>query len=386
VFVTGEHAVVGICQEEPYPSPIAGYATSREVVRHMTEIFPRAKVAIATPFDDFDLVQRIRETDSRVEVRFEPDLIAPPRFPSDHEGIPGFVRSASQERRWQQLLAESDILFGLPANTPDGLRQAISLPRVRWVHCMWAGAGELAAAAGITDADLQRVALTTSSGVHAGPLAEYVLFGILEGIKDYSRIRREQHGRAWAERPFAEISGRTVLVLGTGAIGKRVAQLAGALGMQVIGVRQHTDRHTPFVDELHSPTALPQLLPRADVLVVALPLTDATRSLITAKEFALLPQNAVVINVGRGPVIDEKALIEALQDGKIASAVLDVFTKEPLPSDSPLWDMENVIITPHYAGVSIRENERIVDIFIANLRRHLANEPMLNRVESVGGY
>jgi phosphoglycerate dehydrogenase-like enzyme len=171
-----------------------------------------------------------------------------------------------------------------------------------------------------------------------------------------------------------------VLVLGLGGIGREAARLADALGMHVIGVRRNPGEPVPGVAELHPTASLPDLVPRVDAMVITVPLTDETAGLVDASLLGRLKPGAFLVNVGRGAVVDEAALVEALRNGRVGGAALDVFATEPLPPDSPLWTLPNVLISPHSAALSPREDERIVDLFIENLRRLLAGEPILNRI------
>jgi phosphoglycerate dehydrogenase-like enzyme len=168
-------------------------------------------------------------------------------------------------------------------------------------------------------------------------------------------------------QPVDELRDTTVLVVGLGEIGREVARLAEAFGMRVLSVRR-------------SEGNLDELLPQADAIVVTLPLTDETRGLIDRSRIARMREGAVFVNVGRGAVVDEEALIDALESGRLRGAALDVFAHEPLPPTSPLWDLENVIVSPHTAALSVRENERVVELFAENLRRYLAGEELLSRI------
>src|SRR5262249_29388767 len=161
----------------------------------------------------------------------------------------------------------------------------------------------------------------------------------------------------WDHYPVGELTGKTVLVVGLGEIGREVARLAEAFGMRVLAVRRTADAHTA------GPEQLPELVAEADAVVVTLPLTDETHGLIGRAELARMRDGAILVNVGRGAVVDEEALVEALASGKLAGAALDVFAEEPLPASSPLWELENVILSPHTAALSIKENERIVELF-----------------------
>jgi phosphoglycerate dehydrogenase-like enzyme len=343
-------------------------------------------VLIATPLEP-ELVQRIERGEPRATVLFEPELLPPPRYPSDHRGAEGFQRDAAGERRWRELLGEAEILLGIPGERPAELARVVREQRgVRWVQAMYAGAGEQVRAAGLTPEELERVAVTTTSGVHAGPLAEFAMLGLLAFTKDLPRLLRDKRRRHWDHYPVRELAGQTLLVVGLGEIGGEVARQASGLGMRVLGVRRRRGRRSRWVDEVHTVEALPELLPRADAVVVALPGTPATKGLFDREMIGRMRAGAIFVNIGRGSVVDEAALIEALLSGHLAGAALDVFAREPLPLDSVLWDLPNVLLSPHTAAQSVRENERIVELFLDNLRRYLVGEPLRNRVDPVHFY
>jgi phosphoglycerate dehydrogenase-like enzyme len=178
-----------------------------------------------------------------------------------------------------------------------------------------------------------------------------------------------------------ELRGETLLIVGVGEIGREVARLASAFGMRVLGIKRCPEA-TPFVDEVYAPDRLDELAAEADGIVITLPLTDETEGLVSRRTIEALKPNAILVNVGRGPVVDEEALVDALRSGGILGAALDVFATEPLPADSPLWELENVIVSPHTAALSIHENARIVELFCENLRRFLAGEELLSRIET----
>lgn len=340
----------------------------------------RVTVAIAVPLEP-ELVERVAQADPRVEVLFHPELLPPPRYPNDHRGAEGFRRTPEQQRRWEEMLDRAEVLFGAPGDSPEGLGDAVRRHRrLRWVQAMAAGAGEQVRAAGLERADLERVAVTSSSGVHAVPLAEYCLLGLLAFTKDLPRLLDDQRQRRWSHYPMAELRDQTLLVVGFGQIGSEVARLATAFGMRVLAVNRSGATDSRHVAEAHPTERLPELLSRADAVVVTLPLTEDTRGLIDAEAIGRIKPGAVLVNVGRGAVIDEPALTAALREGRLAGAALDVFAEEPLPPSSPLWDMPNVLVTPHTAALSFRENERIVSLFIENLHRYLSGAELLRRI------
>jgi phosphoglycerate dehydrogenase-like enzyme len=342
----------------------------------------RTRVLIASPLEA-ELVERIRAAEPRAEVVYEPDLLSPARYPGDHRGDPEFRRDPAAEARWRELLHEAEVLFGIPDDSADGLAEAAGLPGLRWIHATSAGAGEVVRAAGVPAEALKRVTITTSSGVHAIPLAEFAILGLLAIAKDLPRFVEDQRARAWPEvrRPMRELDGQTLFLVGLGEIGRETARLAKAFGMRTVGIRRSRRPPPSHVDEVHGPDRLAELAGRADAMVVSLPLTDETAGMIDRATIDRLPPTCIFVNVGRGGVVDEPALAGALRERRIAGAVLDVFATEPLPQDSPLWGLPNVIVTPHAVALSARENERIVELFVANLRRYLDGEPLTKVVE-----
>jgi phosphoglycerate dehydrogenase-like enzyme len=344
---------------------------------------PPTQVLIASPLEA-ELAARIQAADPRAEVVFEPELLPPARYPADHLGDPAFHRDAGGDARWRALLDRAEVLFGVPGDSADALAALVTgLPGLRWVHATSAGAGEQVRKAGLPPEALKRVAITTSSGVHAVPLAEFAVLGLLAMAKELPRLVDEQRAKAWPEvrRPLRELSGQTLFLVGLGEIGREVARLGRALGMRTVGFRRTEGPPPEGVDEVHGPGRLAELAGRADALVVSLPLTEQTAGLVDRATIERLPASCIFVNVGRGGVVDEPALIEALRDRRIAGAVLDVFATEPLPADSPLWTLPNVLVTPHAAALSARENERIVELFVDNLRRYLDGRRLRNVVE-----
>jgi phosphoglycerate dehydrogenase-like enzyme len=338
-------------------------------------------VTIAVPLEP-ELVEAIRTTDPRVEVAYAPELLPPVRYPNDHRGVDDFRRSPEDEESWWELIAGAEVLYGVPGDRPEGLATAVARGRrLRWVQATSAGAGEQVASAGLSGADLCRVTVTTASGIHAGPLAEFAMFGLLAFAKGLPRLRADQAARRWGHYPVDELSGRTLLIVGLGHIGAEVARLAAGFGMRVIGLNRSGSGKWPHVDEVAGTGALGDWLPSADAIVISVPLTDETRGLIDAAAIARMKPGAILVNVGRGGVIDEAALIEALRDERLRGAALDVFAREPLPADSPLWELPNVLLSPHTAALSVLENERIVALFVENLGRYLRGDELRNRVD-----
>jgi phosphoglycerate dehydrogenase-like enzyme len=327
------------------------------------------RVVIATPLEP-ELVDRLRRVDDRLEIVFEPELLPPPRWASDHIGDPNFERTLDQEARFADLVSGAEIVLGYPREDPEQIAWLVrTAPGLRWVQGTFAGAGQQLAAAGLSREDVERIIWTSSVGIHITPLGEWAMFGILALTKGLPRLEADKRAHRWAHYPVDEVRGTTVLVVGLGEIGTEVARLAEAFGMNVLSTRRN-------VGDLDT------LLPQADSVVITLPLTDETRGMFDRRRIALMKPGAILVNIGRGPVVEEDALIDALRSGRLRGAALDVFETEPLPRDSPLWDLDNVILSPHTAAQSIHENERIVELFAENLRRYLAGEELRSRIRT----
>jgi phosphoglycerate dehydrogenase-like enzyme len=259
---------------------------------------------------------------------------------------------------------------------------AFAAPKLRWLQVFNAG---------IDHPVFQRfvangVRLTTAAGSSAEPIAQTAIAGLLMLARGFPHWLDAQARRAWEPIPLAntpvDLRGQTLLIFGLGAIGSELARLARAFGMRVIGVRRSPAEADDPVDELHPPARLRELLPRADWLALTCALTDQTRGVIDAEALALLPRGARVLNVARGGVVDEPALIAALREGQIGGAYLDVFAEEPLPVESPLWTLPNVIVTPHNSAVSRGSERRQTEVFLRNLVRYGRGEPLQNEARA----
>jgi len=255
------------------------------------------------------------------------------------------------------------------------IAELLRLPALRWFHTFSAGVD-----APVFKALAERgVTITNSSGASAPSIAQYVLAMMLHRAKPFDAWREQQARREWRQVPGHDLHGQTCAIIGTGAIGGEVARLAKACGMRTLGVRR-SGRPARFIDEMYTRRRLQAMLRAADFLVIACPLTPETEHMIGERELAAMRPAATLIDVARGRIIDQAALIRALQEGRIAGACLDVFDTEPLPESSPLWTLPNVIVTPHNSGVSPLNMERAMAIFIDNLGRYVARRPLRNRV------
>jgi len=326
-----------------------------------------------------ELVERIRAVDPRLKVEYHPDLLRRPRYKADHVGAP-IARSPADQARWESLLSEAEVLFDFDhtgvSELPDRAR------RVRWVQATSAGIGQFVRRQ-VYDRRMDAV-FTTASGVHARPLAEYALRSMLAVVKQASLARRQQEAHHWERFSTDELSGKTLGIVGFGRIGNEVARLARPFEMRIVATKRHTDGQSAAslgVDRLCPWTDLHDLLGQSDFVCLVVPHTPETENLIDEAALAAMKPGATLINIARGAVVDEPALIRALESGQVGHAALDVAAVEPLPTDSPLWDMENVTIYPHSASTNDRENARIVDLFCENLGRYLRGEPLLNTLD-----
>ncbi|RMI08793.1 D-2-hydroxyacid dehydrogenase [Cellulomonas triticagri] len=342
---------------------------------------PDLRVVVATPLPD-DLHALVVDR-TGVDLVREPDLLPPMRWPGDFGGDPAFRRTPEQQARFDALLDSADVLYGIPDVSPAALARTVRAnPRLRWVQAMAAGSGAQVRAAGLTAAELDRVVVTTSAGVHAGPLAEFALLGLLAGAKQVPRLRADQRDHRWPGRwSTAQVADQTVVVVGLGHIGVEVARLAAALGARVVGVNKSA-KDVPGVERVLPPDRLAEAVAAADAVVVTLPGTEATHHLVSAEVLAAFRPGTTFVSVGRGTVVDEAALVRAIEDGRVGYAALDVFEVEPLPASSPLWDLPQVLVSPHTAANSPAEERRIAELFCDNVDRFREGRPLRNVVDT----
>jgi phosphoglycerate dehydrogenase-like enzyme len=267
---------------------------------------------------------------------------------------------------------------------PPGLRRLLpQMPRLRWIHAMGAGVdGDLAPEVVQSD-----VVLTRTRGLHLIPVSEWVMMLLLAASKRLPELVLAQQRHEWCKVDVpSSLVGRTIGIVGYGEIGQAVAQRARGFGFRVIGTRRRP-KPAPELDALYPLDQLDRLLGEADYVVLATPLTPETRGMIGEPQLRAMRRGAWLINIGRGEVIQDDALIHALREGWIAGAALDVFEQEPLPPDHPLWDAPNIIITPHKAGISHPAfAEETLQQFVDNLGRYVRGEPLLNQVDKLAGY
>ena len=319
---------------------------------------------------------------SIILLAFQPGELSAEHLAQVKALAPDMTPLVTQDR--QQIEAVLDEIEIAVCSFPrDLLAQAANL---RWFHNWGAGVDWLPGYPALAERDL---IVTNASGVHAIPISEHILAFLLAFGRGLPNQMRRQIDRnwGWPERESVfELAGKTMLVIGLGAIGTHTARLASALGMRVWGIRRHSDRPVDGVEALYGPDKLHECLPGADFVVLTVPLTVETVGMIGEAELCLMKPSAYLVNIGRGATVREEALVRALQGGWIAGAGLDVVETEPLPESSPLWGMENVIITAHYAGFTPAYTERGMAIFLDNLKRYQSGQPLRNVVDKRLGY
>lgn len=261
--------------------------------------------------------------------------------------------------------------------------------KLRWIHSPAAAVHQLM----FPELVVSDVILTNAREVHGPVVAEHVMAQIFGLAKRLSSAMRLQQRHTWGQQAMweehprpREVAGATLGLVGLGSIGREVVRLASAIGMRVIAVREHPEKGSDGAESIFGPAQLDEMLAQADYVVLAAPLTSSTRALIGTAQLSRMKPDACLINVSRGPLVDEDALAEALRAGKIGGAALDVFSKEPLPPDSPLWDLDNLLITPHTAALTEKLWQRHYALVSENLRRYLAGQPLLAVVDKQRGY
>ncbi len=301
-----------------------------------------------------DLIQRIREVSDKIE-----------------------VVEASSRKEALRAIEDADIVFGWIDR-----ELFLAAKNLKWIQVLTAGVNRLL----FPELVESQVLLTNASGIHRIPISEIVMAMALALAKKLHKYIQFKNEGLWKRVQTEELAGKTMGILGLGSIGMETAWKAKCFDMRVLALKKRPIRRPTYIDEVLGPEDLDYLLRESDFLVITVPLTDETYHMIGERELRMMKPTAYLINVARGAIIDTRALIKALKEGWIAGAALDVFEEEPLPKDSELWKLDNVIITPHIAGMSIHYDERAVEIFCKNLKRFLENKPLINLVDKKVGY
>jgi len=325
-------------------------------------------ILVTTPIGE-PYLSRIAATSPRVKVLDVSDLAK-----ADQEGY------YDSEAKFDGVLADAEIIYGLRLPR-DVVRRA---PKLKWVQVMSAGVERF------LDSDFRKspVILTNVSGIHATPIGEFVMEQMLMFAKGAHRCFELKQKKEWRRFTPSVLRGKTVGIVGLGSIGREVARLSKAFGMRVIATRRSARRVTRArnVDRMVPREQLPELLAESDFVVIALPYTRETEGFLGETELRTMKPSAYLINIGRGRIIDEDALVCALSENRIAGAGLDVFATEPLPRDSQLWELPNVLFSPHVSGGMEDYNVHATELFCKNLRRYLEGSRLFNVVGKRRGY
>ncbi len=289
------------------------------------------------------------------------------------------VVSPLDKKELEKHLISADVIAGVPGAIPS----ISNAKNLKWIHSFSAGVEKVLT----PEVVKSKVIVTNSSGIHAIPIAEHVLGFMLIFTRRFYDTFRKQERKVWrTNQDLTELRSKTVLIVGLGHIGTEVARLASLLGSHVLAIKQDIKHKPKFVDKLFTIEKLEQILPKTDFIISCLPLTNETHHLFDMKKFKMMKKTAIIINIGRGGLIHEKELIRALDKKIIGGAALDVTEEEPLPQESRLWRMENVVITPHHSGWSEKYMDRAIDLFCINLKAYLAKKPLPNLVDKKRGY
>jgi glyoxylate/hydroxypyruvate reductase A len=328
-----------------------------------------------------ELVERIESSDDELVVHYRPDLLPVPRYACDHSGPPRNLTS-EQVEEWRRVAASADVFFDFDWFNPSMMAERS--PNLKWIQGTSAGIGATLQRTGL---DRTSIIVTTAGGIHAVPLSEFALMGALYFTKGVPFLNSQKAQHHWERYTTNQLRGRRALVVGLGGIGREMVRVFDAMGVEVTGLGRTGARYEVAgltrVIERHE---LDDALPNVDILILCAPLTKETEGVIGARQLDLLGKDAIVINVGRGQLVDEEALTLALRTGALAGACLDVFVHEPLPTESALWELENVIISPHSESTVRTENRDLVELFIENMVHWRHGEPMRNLYDPVAGY
>ncbi len=326
------------------------------------------RVVVTTPVAESNL-QKIRAVSGRIKAdQLSPLILA------ERKG------DLSKKDELDALFGEAEVVYGWIHHFPKNLLSRG--PRLKWIQTMSAGVDRL-------PEDLRRsqVRVVNASGLHGTPMAEVVLQMMLMFAKDAPSCFQMKEKKEWKRYIPMLLKGRTAGILGLGVVGKEIARLCKAFGMTVWGIhRSSKEEACPNVDRVYSREDLPRVLSASDFVIIAMPLTRETRGVIGEKELRSMKRTAYLINVARGAIVNEAALIQSLEEKWIAGAGLDVFGDEPLPPTSRFYDLPNVIFSPHISGELPDYDLRATEVFCENLRRYLRGEPFLHEVDKEKGY
>ncbi len=328
---------------------------------------------IASPLEKSNVEKIINFSKRKLNVIYKPDLLPPIRYIADHTGNEKFTHTKNQKLEWNKYVSNADILWDFPFFFKSTNSDLIIPRNVRWIQTTSSGIGQMVKKIKFQNPHIN---ITTAKGIHAKPLAEFVFHSILSFYKKSNFLESQKKKKNWERYCGNGIEGKTIGVIGTGEIGRQVIKIAKAFDMKIFTINSPNDheKKTKYIDKQFKQNQLKLMLKDIDVLVLCVPHTKHTENLISKKDFDVCKNEMILINISRGSVVDEKELIIALKNKKISFAALDVFKKEPLPKRSPLWNLKNVLISPHSASTISQENKKITEIFCYNLNHFLKED------------
>ena len=308
-----------------------------------------------------ELIDVINQAIPALDIVYEPDILPPPRYKCDHTA-PARNLSESELNKWFTVTSGVDAYFDFDWYKPEEMVQRN--PGIQWIQATSAGIGGFMKRTGL---DLADITVTTAGGIHAVPLSEFALMGALHFIKSVPLLDRWKKDEHWERYTTTQLAGKRILIVGLGGIGRKVAETFSNLGLDVVGLgRSHARLKNPHINRVITTEELISVLPSVDIIVICCPLTVETEGLIGEEAFAAMKPSTIMINISRGQVVDQECMIKALSDGTLLGACLDVFIEEPLPQGNPLWQMSNVIVSPHSASTVETENRALVELLIQN--------------------
>ena len=337
-------------------------------------------IAVPMPKDCIDLIE---QADPRIHVIYDPELMPEPRYTADRVGQP-MEWTEAMDTKWRGHLARAEVLLGFDRRNMKNLHEVA--PNLRFIQGTSTGIGPVVKNMGYVE---QGIEVASASGIHAVPIAEFQMMAMLAFTKDIFHLFDLKGKKQFERYCTGQLMGKTLGIIGLGKNGTAAAQRARAMGLRVLGIKRVAEGANPAVygvDAIYPKEQIDDMLGQCDFVALTLPTTPETKGLMNEERFRAMKPGSVLINNSLGSTVVEPDLIKALEDGHLRGAALDVFATEPLPKDSPLWDMEHVLFSPHSASCAEYEDINMTRLFIDNLRRYLDGMPLRNRIDPELGY
>ena len=329
-------------------------------------------------------VDYVKEKFPDLKIIYRTDLIGKPRYPGDHIGFPTHHDSSTQ-KEWLNLVGMADIIFGFDNNLDPNLD--LYAKKVKWIQATSSGLGGYLSKNRYL-IKMPNTRFTTARGIHATPLAEFCIMAILMWSKNYFKAELLKSKKNWQRFSTNDISNQIVGIVGVGAIGSEIAKHCKYFNMNVFGIKNKVAPNPTdlYIDRFFDKSDLREMAKLIDYLILVAPQTSETNEIVNSKIFDVMKSSSYLINIGRGSLINENHLVSAIKNNTISGAALDVFSKEPLPRDSELWTLKNLILFPHSASTTFGENKRITHLFCRNLENFLNNKPLINQFNAENLY